>query len=272
MIFCFLCKCHYSFYPAQRVGRCPGRELHVQPAMAFQDDYIGIALRGSIWLWMFTFSMRGKAKMKKKNEGHIRIKKIIEKIKAMKVSDKLAVIAIIISVVSMSISLYFSHITYELESKIQQPYLTVDIGEYRERVSVTLLNEGDGSAVIEDIKIWEGSVLKDSKNLSDCIMQRLEDTTAEVFHYEGEQEEKAVEIQPDNITYYENDLVHDAITDDDSAILLQFESGDSDQIHAMRHALLEYTIEVSYRATYEDAADIEVLEIDFDNFAEMFIE
>lgn len=142
-----------------------------------------------------------------KNNGHTSINKIIEKIKAMKVSDKLSMIAIMISVLSMGISLYFSHITYELESKIQQPYLTVDRGEFKGRVTVEILNKGDGSAVIEDIKIWEDGVLKDSENLSECIMQRIEDTTAEEFHYEGEQEEKTVEIQPDNITYYENDLV-----------------------------------------------------------------
>lgn len=204
-------------------------------------------------------------------------KKIAEFLAKIEIRSK---VSFIMSIISLVVTIYVAWYTAERnenwEKQIQRPYLVSNLEDGRDDVAITIENKGEGTAVIEDVVIKENGEEKESEDLVDCILMRIDQSNeGERFKIKGDSKAVNVTIKKEYITEYSKSIIKDAIEAHNSMILFGFypkETDNTNQIRAMKHALKDYEIDIYYRAVYDDVDDTELLTVNFEDFQDRFEE
>ncbi len=165
----------------------------------------------------------------------------------------------LLSGIALVVSIATLFHTYQTDEVSIAPYLNWEPSEFTKKVTVDLKNVGNGVAIITffdvegyyyiDGKRYDVSDLKEKKlkngellsDLYSCIPDKI------TFTYKNEGE-KTITINKNGLKNYEYRFVEDqnGIGAGQSLCLLKFESDEPDQIHAVRAALKDLKVTITY--------------------------
>lgn len=151
----------------------------------------------------------------------------------------IAITTILISIISLIVSIFTAKTQNKLTRQSARPFLSLNLVDLNDRISVELINNGLGVAIIRKA-IW-GSMESGNKSNSLVELVELIDNHAENSHLQ----ERGIWKR------YEENLCQKAIAPQAKLFLLELDKNDIIQLNYLKTILSEIELKITYTSIYE---------------------